>query len=147
MLECKRKERGKTMKTSCRLTVEQTRRLMEGKPLLEDGTLTSLHRKLNLQIQLRGMRPVVIVEYDRIPYVCKQGNVRVSFDTNISSGSDISDFLSERLPKRPVMPLGQQLMEVKYDEYLPEELVRKGFAFGVLDVETMRDTILSWKAE
>ena len=35
----------------------------------------------------------------------------------------------------------------KYDEYLPEELVRKGFAFGVLDVETMRDTILSWKAE
>ena len=34
----------------------------------------------------------------------------------------------------------------KYDEYLPEELVRKGFAFGVLDVETMRDTVLSWKA-
>jgi hypothetical protein len=124
MLECKRKERGKTMKTSCRLTVEQTRRLMEGKPLLEDGTLTSLHRKLNLQIQLRGMRPVVIVEYDRIPYVCKQGNVRVSFDTNISSGSDISDFLSERLPKRPVMPLGQQLMEVKYDEYLPDVIYR-----------------------
>ena len=35
----------------------------------------------------------------------------------------------------------------KYDEYVPEELVRKGFAYGVLDVETMRDTILSWKAE
>lgn len=35
----------------------------------------------------------------------------------------------------------------KYDEYLPEELVRKGFAFGVLDVETMRDMVLSWKAE
>ena len=32
----------------------------------------------------------------------------------------------------------------KYDEYLPEELVRKGFAFGVLDVETMRKTILDW---
>ena len=35
----------------------------------------------------------------------------------------------------------------KYDEYVPEELVRKGIAYGVLDVETMRDTILSWKAE
>ena len=33
----------------------------------------------------------------------------------------------------------------KYDEYVPEELVRKGFAFGVLDVETMRDTVLGWK--
>jgi len=32
----------------------------------------------------------------------------------------------------------------KYDEYLPEELVRKGFALGVLDVETMRQTVLGW---
>ena len=32
----------------------------------------------------------------------------------------------------------------KYDEYLPEELVRKGFALGVLDVDTLRSRILSW---
>ena len=32
----------------------------------------------------------------------------------------------------------------KYDEYLPEELVRKGFAYGVLDLEGMKDTILNW---
>ncbi|MBQ7898712.1 MAG: DEAD/DEAH box helicase [Bacteroidales bacterium] len=34
----------------------------------------------------------------------------------------------------------------KYDEYLPEELVRKGFAYGVLDMDTLRETILSWLA-
>ena len=32
----------------------------------------------------------------------------------------------------------------KYDEYLPEELVRKGFACGVLDLEGLKETILSW---
>lgn len=32
----------------------------------------------------------------------------------------------------------------KYDEYLPEELVRKGFACGVLDVAGLKDTILGW---
>ena len=32
----------------------------------------------------------------------------------------------------------------KYDEFVPEELVRKGFALGVLDVETMRQRVLSW---
>jgi len=32
----------------------------------------------------------------------------------------------------------------KYDEYLPEELVRKGFAEGVLDIEGMRERVLSW---
>ncbi|MDO4797606.1 MAG: DEAD/DEAH box helicase [Coriobacteriales bacterium] len=33
----------------------------------------------------------------------------------------------------------------KYDEFLPEELVRKGFAHGVLDVEGMRERVLSWR--
>ena len=32
----------------------------------------------------------------------------------------------------------------KYDEYLPEELVRKGFAYGVLDLEGMKEAILNW---
>ncbi len=33
----------------------------------------------------------------------------------------------------------------KYDEYIPEELVRKGFAYGVLDIEGMKKRVLSWK--
>ena len=32
----------------------------------------------------------------------------------------------------------------KYDAFLPEELVRKGFALGVLDVEEMLSTIRGW---
>ena len=32
----------------------------------------------------------------------------------------------------------------KYDEYLPEELVRKGFACGVLDMDGLKDAVLSW---
>lgn len=33
----------------------------------------------------------------------------------------------------------------KYDEYLPEELVKKGFALGVLDVDGLRERVLSWE--
>ena len=33
----------------------------------------------------------------------------------------------------------------KYDEYLPEELVKKGFALGVLDVDGLREKVLSWE--
>ena len=32
----------------------------------------------------------------------------------------------------------------KYDEYVPEELVRKGFAYGVLDVEGMKQRVSDW---
>ena len=34
----------------------------------------------------------------------------------------------------------------KYDELLPQELVRKGFAEGVLDIAGMRERVLSWRA-
>ena len=32
----------------------------------------------------------------------------------------------------------------KYDEFLPDELVRKGFAFGVLDIDGMKKRVLEW---
>lgn len=32
----------------------------------------------------------------------------------------------------------------KYDEYVPPQLVRKGFAAGVLDIEGMKQRVLSW---
>ncbi len=35
----------------------------------------------------------------------------------------------------------------KYDEYLPEELVRKGFAMGVLDLPGLRETVRQWGLE
>ena len=33
----------------------------------------------------------------------------------------------------------------KYDEFVPPELVRKGFALGVLDVESMKKRVREWK--
>ncbi len=33
----------------------------------------------------------------------------------------------------------------KYDEYVPSELVKKGFAYGILDIEEMRMEVRSWR--
>ena len=35
----------------------------------------------------------------------------------------------------------------KYDEYVPPQLVRKGFAAGVLDIEGMKQRVLSWSED
>jgi len=32
----------------------------------------------------------------------------------------------------------------KYDEFIPDELVKKGFAYGVLNIEEMKNRVLSW---
>lgn len=124
MLECKRKERGRTLKTSCRLTEEQVRILMKGKPLPNLADQPPILRKLTLKMMLDHMRPVIIVEYDRFPFVYRNGNIRITLDTNIASASGIADFFDPQLPKRPILPMGQQLLEVKYDEYLPDQIYR-----------------------
>lgn len=136
-LESKRKERGKTQKTCCLLTVEQTRILMEGKALPDIGQQPPLLRKLTLQMLTRRLRPVVIVEYVRIPYVYPHGNVRITLDTNLSSSRAVDCFLDAQIPKRPVMPLGQQLLEVKYDEYLPD------FIYHNLQLDSLQQTAFS----
>lgn len=123
-LECKRKERGKTLKTSCPLTVEQTRTLMAGQVLPDIAGQPPLLQKLTARMLLRRMRPVVIVEYERIPYVYRDGNVRITLDMNIASSKEVGRFMDETIPKRPVMPPGKQLLEVKYDEFLPDFLYR-----------------------
>ncbi len=47
-------------------------------------------------------------------------------------------------PMELVYPKEVPLFE-KYDEYLPVELIRKGFAYGVLDIEGMLGRIRSWR--
>ena len=136
-LECKRKERGKTHKTSCPLTEAQTRLLMAGNILPDIGSQPPLLRKLTLQMMTRGMRPKVIVEYERIPYVYKNGNVRITLDTNIASSSAVETFLDPHSSGRQVLPVGQQLLEVKYDEYLPD------FIYRSLMLPSLRQTAFS----
>lgn len=124
VLECKRKERGMTQKDSCPLTLEQANLLIQGKTMPCSQTLPPLLNKLLLEMKMHGLRPVVIVEYERIPYIYKNGNVRVTFDTQISSSTNVTDFFSDVIPKRQIMPAGQHLMEVKFDEYLPDFIYR-----------------------
>ena len=47
-------------------------------------------------------------------------------------------------PMELVYP-GENPVFEKYDEYLPPPLVQKGFACGVLDVDGMKQRVLSWK--
>ncbi len=62
------------------------------------------------------------------------------------SEQDFWKILREEL-QQPIDPMslvypGEVPVFDKYDEYLPEELVKKGFAYGVLDIEGMRTAML-----
>ena len=54
--------------------------------------------------------------------------------------------------KQPLDPMelvykGEVPLFDKYDEFLPEELVKKGFAYGILGIEEMKARIDSWRID
>lgn len=119
-LELKKKEHGKTKKLSCRLTEELCRAAMNGENLPIDALDSAVYRKFCIQQATRLLRPKVIVEYDRIPFIYQDGNVRVTFDSNIRSSDRMELFLDSDIASRLIMPNNQHILEVKFDEYIPD---------------------------
>ncbi len=134
MLERKEKIRGRTGKQSCQITLPQCRCLMEGIIPKDIGPSQQVLGRLAYLMAVKLMRPAVIVDYDRVPYVYRvsDANVRVTFDRHIKSVSNVAAFLDDRVNGRSVMPEGWSLMEVKFDSFLPDEV------YQLLQLDGMR---------
>lgn len=136
-LEIKYKIHGMTKKESCPITEEQCRLLMAGESLPYDDSYPKPLMALYLAMKTDRMRPVEIVEYERTAYIYPVGNVRVTFDRNISGSRRIESFLDEELPLLPVMQRGRHILEVKYDEVLPSYIA------AALDTGRLEQTAFS----
>ena len=119
-LEIKIKERGSTGKVKEELTKEECFSLMHRKSWSLKENDGNVKRKLYALMVMKRMQPVQIVEYDRIPFVEEKGNVRVTFDKNIVGSGEVTAFFDDILPGIPLLPTGQHILEVKYDEFLPD---------------------------
>lgn len=123
VLERKAKQNGKTFKESAPVSRELCEEILLGGWLCEDiGREPLLIRQFYLEYRTRLLRPKVIVEYDRLPYVYPTGNVRITFDQNISASGDVGSFLEQNLTARPIMPVGRHVLEVKYDALIPDAI-------------------------
>ena len=83
----------------------------------------SVRNRVMLQQQLKMLRPVMIVDYERSAYICSIGNVRITFDRNIAASTSVMDFLRKDT-MIPVLQPHVHLLEVKYDEVLLDYIVQ-----------------------
>ena len=121
-LELKKKQRGKTKKISCTLTKGVCEEILQGGVPDMSAIDSALYRKFCSQMQMKRMVPKIIVEYDRVPYIYKDGNVRITFDRNISS-SPAAGFLDGSGIRRSILRQNMHVLEVKYDEVLPHAIL------------------------
>ena len=118
-LECKRSLGDRKAKETCLLTEEQCERLVRGADVRDVAGGQELLARFLAERSGRLLRPKVIVEYTRNPYVHSIGNVRITFDRDIFSSPEVERFLEKDISRRGILRPGEQLLEVKYDEVLP----------------------------
>lgn len=119
-LEIKYKRWGKTHKDSCLITPQLCTKLLNGERIpFEKGQPAPLNL-LYTEMETKHLRPRVIIEYERTAFVYPAGNVRVTFDRNIAFSDRIGDFMQDSIPLTPVQGKGRHVLEVKYDELLPD---------------------------
>ena len=145
LLEEKSKKRGFTHKES----VVASRKTAEAivccnspfEANISSGVLKNeedfLFKKLYYNMNAVLLHPVVTVEYERTAYVEKAGNVRITFDTNIGAGKDVRRFFDDNVLPVPVLERGLHIMEIKYDEILPE------YIRSAIDIGNLRKSAFS----
>ncbi|MCF0128148.1 MAG: polyphosphate polymerase domain-containing protein [Pseudobutyrivibrio sp.] len=107
-LEEKSKISGMTHKESWNLSLEECRDYMAAIPSAMIPVMQAKH-----------MEPACIVEYDRFAFVEASGNVRITFDTDIRGSMRCEEFLEKDAAMTPILPKGEHILEVKFDEFLP----------------------------
>ncbi|MGM9974214.1 MAG: polyphosphate polymerase domain-containing protein [Clostridiaceae bacterium] len=133
-LEKKMKINGLCMKHSCSITKEECEKLLSGDYSWMMDSGRGLMQEFYIKIISQQLRPRTMVMYTREPYIYEAGNVRITFDMNIHTGMYATDFLKSNIEVIPAPTDGRIVMEIKYDDYMPE-IIRDILQVGVARTE------------
>jgi len=118
-LEKKYKWNSVGNKAMAPLTAEQTQKIIDGDLgwMLDSSypPINELYHKMVTQ----DLRPKTIVDYTREAYLYRPGNTRITLDYDLRTGVMSKQALDPDVPTVPV-PVHSQLMEVKWDTFLPD---------------------------
>lgn len=121
-LECKSKYGDLISKQSVSIPRDLADQLIAGDP---EGLQRMRHPLLHdmfREMRTRLLKPAVIVDYIREAYIMEAEEVRITFDKQIRTGLYSTDLFNPSIPTYPVFDVPLEVLEVKYDEFLPSYL-------------------------
>lgn len=135
-LEVKSKKDSRILKRSKTISKAQMESLVRGE-CIEDGASAEDPATLfNLAIRTQGLKPKVIVAYERKAYVYEPGNVRITFDRNVRASGRVEAFGQKNI-SYDFLREYDKVLEVKYDEFIP------GFLLQLLETGDMQQSAYS----
>ena len=121
-LECKSKYGDLISKQSVTIPRDLAEQLIAGDPEGLQRMRHPLFHDVFREMRTRLLRPAVIVDYVREAYIHPAEEVRITFDKQLRTGLYSSDMFNPSLPTYPVFDDPVEILEVKYDEFLPSYL-------------------------
>lgn len=118
-LERKRKFGSYIFKEDAPLTRKEVELILDGKYEFLLKSSYSLCREFYVECICNMLRPRVIVDYEREPWIMEQGTVRITMDSNVRAAVGSFDIFDSSLPALSVLEPGKLVMEVKYTQLLP----------------------------
>ena len=121
-LECKSKYGDLISKQSVSIPRELAEQLIAGDPEGLQRMRHPLFHDVFREMRTRLLRPAVIVDYVREAYIHPAEEVRITFDKQLRTGLYARDMFNPALPTYPVFDDPVEILEVKFDEFLPSYL-------------------------
>lgn len=119
-LERKSKRNNLTFKSKCKTSKEEFEKMRIGDIEWMKEDERELIRDLYMEMTQYQLKPMTVVDYQREAYIYLYGNVRITFDSKVQSSIRNTDMFNKHLPMVDVLEPTEVILEVKYDEYLPE---------------------------
>lgn len=118
-LEKKEKKGHLTRKTAQTVTLADVYNLQETPEKVCPDHTKGLVEELRLLSICKGTKAMVLVDYDRTPFVCPSGNTRITLDENLRTLPYHKNILASSHAMTPALDPDQVILEVKFDDYLP----------------------------
>ncbi len=118
-LESKQKLNKMTRKLSAPITRAEAEQIIAGDTWFLFDKKDALLKRFYLQSRMHALKPTVIVDYIREAYIFE--DVRITFDLSLHTGNYNCNLFDPRLPTIPVLPSDRVILEVKYDDKLPDK--------------------------
>ena len=118
-LECKSKYGDLISKQSVTIPRDLAEQLIAGDPEGLQRMRHPLFHDMYREMRINLLRPAVIVDYVREAYIHPAEEVRITFDKTLRTGLYSNDLFNKNIPTYPVFDDPVEILEVKYDEFLP----------------------------
>ena len=128
-------------KQTAALTKAEVYQILEGNYSFLLESCNNLLKVFYYECVSNFMRPRVIVDYEREPFIMEAGDVRVTFDKNVRAGGEGFDIFNREMSTLEILDPGLLIMEVKFTEFLPS-VVRRILPIPTVQSETVSKYIL-----